>query len=128
MALWRVLVYIQVARLRLEKQQCSVLLRCKSKREGSLRSYFCRALCLQADNGFRQKCEPDSKCDCILKMGSITRTRSAKQKGHSYECPFRFAGDPYGNRTHDSALRGLRLSRLTNGPFLKCLYIISYVF
>ena len=25
-------------------------------------------------------------------------------------------GDPYGNRTHDSALRGLRLSRLTNGP------------
>ena len=25
-------------------------------------------------------------------------------------------GDPYGNRTHDSALRGLRLNRLTNGP------------
>lgn len=26
-------------------------------------------------------------------------------------------GDPYGNRTHDSALRGLRLNRLTKGPF-----------
>ncbi len=25
-------------------------------------------------------------------------------------------GDPYGNRTHDSALRGPRLNRLTNGP------------
>ena len=27
-----------------------------------------------------------------------------------------FFGDPYGNRTHDSTLRGWRLSRLTNGP------------
>ena len=27
-----------------------------------------------------------------------------------------FSGDPYGNRTHDSTLRGWRLSRLTNGP------------
>ena len=27
-------------------------------------------------------------------------------------------GDPYGNRTHDSALRGPRLNRLTNGPFI----------
>ena len=26
-------------------------------------------------------------------------------------------GDPYGNRTHDSALRGLRLNRLTKGPY-----------
>lgn len=29
---------------------------------------------------------------------------------------FFFCGDPYGNRTHDSALRGPRLNRLTNGP------------
>ena len=28
---------------------------------------------------------------------------------------FRF-GDPYGNRTHDCALRGRRLNRLTKGP------------
>ena len=25
---------------------------------------------------------------------------------------------PYGNRTHDSALRGLRLNRLTKGPYI----------
>ncbi len=25
-------------------------------------------------------------------------------------------GDPYGNRTHDSTVKGWRLSRLTNGP------------
>jgi len=34
----------------------------KITREGSKRSYFCRALCLQADNGFRQKCAPNPKC------------------------------------------------------------------
>lgn len=32
-------------------------------------------------------------------------------------------GDPYGNRTHDSALRGPRLNRLTKGP-----YIILYIY
>ncbi len=34
-------------------------------------------------------------------------------------------GDPYGNRTHDSTLRGWRLSRLTNGPFLQPNYYIN---
>ena len=29
----------------------------------------------------------------------------------SWDC-----GDPYGNRTHDSAVKGRRLNRLTNGP------------
>ena len=29
---------------------------------------------------------------------------------------FYYLGDPYGNRTHDSTLRGWRLNRLTNGP------------
>ena len=28
-----------------------------------------------------------------------------------------FSGDPYENRTHDCALRGRRLNRLTNGPY-----------
>lgn len=28
------------------------------------------------------------------------------------DCP----GDPYGNRTHDSGMKTLRLSLLTNGP------------
>lgn len=26
------------------------------------------------------------------------------------------SGDPYGSRTHDSTVKGWRLSRLTNGP------------
>ena len=34
----------------------------KATREGSQGSYFCRALCLQAANGFRQKCAPNPKC------------------------------------------------------------------
>ncbi len=29
-------------------------------------------------------------------------------------------GDPYGNRTHDYAVKGRRLSRLTNGPENGC--------
>ncbi len=37
-------------------------------------------------------------------------------------------GDPYGNRTHDSTLRGWRLSRLTNGPFFMLIYYISNFF
>ena len=36
--------------------------------------------------------------------------------------PSRFIGDPYGNRTHVFALRGRRLSRLTNGPYCKMYY------
>lgn len=38
-------------------------------------------------------------------------------------CFFFLYGDPYGNRTHDSALRGPRLNRLTKGP-----YIILYIY
>ena len=48
--------------------------------------------------------------------GSMSvRSHNKTKKALHLEC-FRFVGDPYGNRTHDSALRGLRLSRLTNGP------------
>ncbi len=40
-----------------------------------------------------------------------------------------YFGDPYGNRTHDSTLRGWRLSRLTNGPYkLKCLLFLLFTF
>ena len=35
----------------------------------------------------------------------------------------RIFGDPYGNRTHDLALRGPRLNRLTKGPLKLFLYI-----
>lgn len=35
-------------------------------------------------------------------------------------------GDPYGNRTHDSTLRGWRLNRLTKGPCIfKQLFIYT---
>ena len=39
----------------------------------------------------------------------------------------RLAGDPYGNRTHDSALRGLRLNRLTKGPVKTTLLIYHII-
>ncbi len=38
------------------------------------------------------------------------------------ECTFKVFGDPYGNRTHDSTLRGWRLNRLTKGP-INTLYL-----
>ena len=76
---------------------------------------------------FVRNANPIQICSQIWRWVDSYRV-AAKQKGHSNECPFCFAGDPYGNRTHDSALRGLRLSRLTNGPFAFCLCIISYVF
>ncbi len=39
-----------------------------------------------------------------------------------------FCGDPYGNRTHAFAVRGRRLSRLTNGPFLTTLLLYHIFF
>ena len=30
-----------------------------------------------------------------------------------------FIGDPYGNRTHVTAVKGRCLNRLTNGPYLQ---------
>ena len=55
------------------------------------------------------------------------RNQNKTKKALQSEC-FRFAGDPYGNRTHVSTLRGSRLSRLTNGPLSQCLTIIAYLF
>ena len=39
-----------------------------------------------------------------------------KEIGTRKECLFLFAGDPYGNRTHVTAVKGPCLNRLTNGP------------
>ncbi len=36
-------------------------------------------------------------------------------------------GSVYGNRTRDTALRGLWLNRLPNTPFRDCLFIILYM-
>ena len=39
-----------------------------------------------------------------------------KKKPPSEDDGFSFRGDPYGNRTHVSAVKGRCLDRLTNGP------------
>ena len=41
------------------------------------------------------------------------------QSGKLHERGFDIFGDPYGNRTHDTAMKGRCLSRLTNGPDTK---------
>ena len=43
-----------------------------------------------------------------------------KRDRHPLWSAYLFFGDPYGNRTNVSALRGPRLSRLTNGPLVDC--------
>ena len=67
-------------------------------------------------------------CKCFKNIHvSISQplTKSHSTKTHSKCCELSF-GDPYGNRTHDSALRGPRLNRLTNGPAKnKTKYIMS---
>ena len=40
--------------------------------------------------------------------------RTDKKEAH--KCVLRFSGDPYGNRTHVTAVKGPCLNRLTNGP------------
>ena len=66
-------------------------------------------------------CEPNSGCSAP-RVGS---RRVNKKDRHSLRVPI-FFGDPYGNRTHAFAVRGRRLSRLTNGPFLQRCYYITF--
>ena len=81
--------------------------------------YFCRTGICSALRGFRR-----GSGGAMFRTQFETRAfrvsscaeRIIKTKGHSQGVSFCF-GDPYGNRTHASALRGPRLSRLTNGPF-----------
>ena len=66
--------------------------------------------------------------DCLIcraRVGSRAE-RVTKAKGHSRGVSFCF-GDPYGNRTHVSALRGPRLSLLTNGPCVSALNYYSTI-
>ena len=56
--------------------------------------------------------------------GSIPVPIYANKKTDTCVSVFLF-GDPYGNRTHDSTLRGWRLSRLTNRPFIQPHYYIK---
>ena len=51
------------------------------------------------------------------RCGAIwSRDKQTKEK-HRKCGAFLLFGDPYGNRTHAFAVRGRRLSRLTNGPY-----------
>ena len=43
---------------------------------------------------------------------------SYKQKNHLYQSDKGDLGDPYGNRTHVTAVKGRCLNRLTNGPHI----------
>ena len=59
-----------------------------------LRSYFRLASRELAPIGFSRKCEPNPNSQANLEMGRFgPYGPSAKQKGHSFECPFRFAGE-----------------------------------
>ena len=62
-----------------------------------------------------------------LTRDDIPSLRLGLKKALQMQCFFH--GDPYGNRTHVSTLRGWRLSRLTNGPFRKTVsyQIISFL-
>ena len=37
---------------------------------------------------------------------------------------FNLFGDPYGTRTHDTAVKGRCLNRLTKGPIFSCMRIV----
>ena len=54
-------------------------------------------------------------CVCYANAVSIIDTAS-KQKSHTLWCGVFVFGDPYGNRTHVTAVKGPCLNRLTNGP------------
>ena len=47
-------------------------------------------------------------------MQAVEDSRTAKKDTHRMVCVF--FGDPYGNRTHVTAVKGRCLNRLTNGP------------
>ena len=54
----------------------------------------------------------------VLRLNYMKNPRSCKVE-RLYERGFDICGDPYGNRTHDTAVKGRCLNRLTNGPDTK---------
>ena len=51
-------------------------------------------------------------CGCIISQSQPNSTK--KEQPSMDGCSF---GDPYGNRTHVTAVKGRCLNRLTNGPY-----------
>ena len=58
---------------------------------------------------------PYSASPAARRVGSLRSVRTDKKDRHSQGVPI-FFGDPYGNRTHVTAVKGPCLNRLTNGP------------
>ena len=52
-------------------------------------------------------------------VGSLPPVRVSKKRTGALLCSCSFFGDPYGNRTHVTAVKGPCLNRLTNGPYLQ---------
>ena len=52
---------------------------------------------------------------CLCADGFVRGAHQQKKIGTHKEC-LSFFGDPYGNRTHVTAVKGPCLNRLTNGP------------
>ena len=63
-------------------------------------------------HSFRQICEPNPARSAV--MNEILRTGNKKERVALLLSLF--VGDPYGNRTHVTAVKGPCLNRLTNGP------------
>ena len=61
-----------------------------------------------------KKCPPDTFLPW-LRQGRPLRFPYGQKKTHTEWC-VSFFGDPYGNRTHVTAVKGRCLNRLTNGP------------
>ena len=54
---------------------------------------------------------------CIGASGFGFVRSTKKEIGTLFGVPISFLGDPYGNRTHVTAVKGPCLNRLTNGPY-----------
>ena len=88
----------------------------KASEKAHFVNYFSEPFASELTTAFVRNANPTLASERMGRFGLYGP--SAKQKGHSFECPFRFVGDPYGNRTHVTAVKGPCLSRLTNGPSL----------
>ena len=64
-----------------------------------------------------KRCVDFSVVSDSVRQEATGSSNEKKTNTHENECsPLIKSGDPYGNRTHDSAVKGRRLNRLTNGP------------
>ena len=68
----------------------------------------------------RRRSKGSSPCASLCSApGAIPTYRDTMdEKKHSRKWSAFFHGDPYGNRTHVTAVKGPCLNRLTNGPFM----------